>query len=138
MSVGVRVGSIVDEVGASSFFNAFFSTITALLEQNKPSLRFPQISISFYKGKVEVENIEKAVNELREIKQEFAKYPPSSVVWDLEDRTKQPPWGKNISPDITSMENYFVSSTGRDLFDLLLEAFEYAEKKSLPVSIEEI
>jgi len=48
--------------------------------------------------------------------------PPSQVVWDIEDRNAQPPWGKNIAPIITNLRNYFVSSTGRDLFSLLEEA----------------
>lgn len=32
MTVGLKVGSIIDEIGASSFLNGFFSTVTALLE----------------------------------------------------------------------------------------------------------
>lgn len=46
--------------------------------------------------------------------------------------------GADISSDITSMGNYFVSSTGRDLFDLLIEAFDDALKNKSDVVIEEI
>ncbi|WP_259467278.1 immunity 70 family protein [Sphingomonas sp. PP-F2F-G114-C0414] len=42
----------------------------------------------------------------------------------MEDRTKTPPWGGNISADITNLSNYFVSSTGRYLIDLLQEGLE--------------
>lgn len=50
MGVGVRVGSIVSEVGAASFLNALFSTIVGLLEPDGRGSRFPVISINFYEG----------------------------------------------------------------------------------------
>ena len=31
--------------------------------------------------------------ELKEIKQELAKFPPSDVIWDIEDLSASPPWG---------------------------------------------
>lgn len=46
--------------------------------------------------------------------------------------------GNDISPDISSMANYFVSSTGRDLLGLLFESFEYAQRKNYDVSIENV
>ncbi|MNY42199.1 hypothetical protein D3C86_1770640 [compost metagenome] len=48
--------------------------------------------------------------------------PPACVVWDIENRQSKPPWGDNIASHITSLGNYFVSSTGRDVFDILEEA----------------
>lgn len=138
MSVGVRVGSIVDEVGASSFFNAFFATIWGVLEPNGPGTKYPVISIEFYEGRVRADRVKRALEELKQIRRELENFPPSAVIWDYDDRTKLPPWGKNISSDITSMGNYFVSSTGRDLFDLLIEAFEDALKNKTDVTIEEI
>ncbi|AQQ42191.1 MULTISPECIES: Imm70 family immunity protein [Burkholderia] len=138
MSVGVRVGSIVDEVGASSFFNSFFSTIWGLLESNGPGTKFPVVSKEFYEGRVPAEHVGQGLEELKKIREELNNFPPSSVIWDYEDRAKQPPWGADISSDITSMGNYFVSSTGRDLFDLLIEAFDDALKNKADVVIEEI
>jgi len=59
------------------------------------------------------------------------KLPPSKVVWDIEDLKAQPPWGDNIASEITSLGNYFVSSTGRDVFALLEEALDAsAQEKS--------
>ncbi|MBN3737993.1 MULTISPECIES: Imm70 family immunity protein [Burkholderia] len=138
MSVGVRVGSIVDEVGASSFFNSFFATIWGLLEPNGPGTKYPIVSREFYEGRIPPEHVEKALEELKEIRNELEKFPPTAVIWDYDDRSKQPPWGKDISSDITSMSNYFVSSTGRDLFELLVEAFDDAVKNKSEVTIEEI
>ncbi len=36
------------------------------------------------------------------------------------------------------MSNYFVSSTGRDLFDLLIESFDDAKQNKSDVAIEEV
>ncbi|WP_205184070.1 MULTISPECIES: Imm70 family immunity protein [Burkholderia] len=138
MSVGVRVGSIVDEVGASSFFNSFFSTIWGLLEPKGPGTKYPVVSSEFYEGSVSAQHVEKALEELRAIREELKNFPPTAVIWDYEDRSKQPPWGSDISSDITSMSNYFVSSTGRDLFDLLIEAFDDAKQNKSDVAIEEV
>ncbi len=33
---------------------------------------------------------------------------------NIDDLFKQPPWGKNISNDITNLSNYFVTSDGED------------------------
>lgn len=138
MSVGVRVGSIVSEIGASSFFNAFFSTIKGLLEPEGAGTRFPIISGEFYEGHVSANQIDQAIAELKIIKNELSKFPPAAVIWDIDDRSKAPPWGTNISSDITSMGNYFVTSTGRDLLDTLFETFEYAKKKGADVMIEDV
>ncbi|GAA0707386.1 Imm70 family immunity protein [Dokdonella soli] len=135
MTVGIKVGSIVSEIGASSFLNAFFSTVAGLLENDDAGTRFPVISKDLYEGHVEAGKIEKAIAELKVIHDELMKYPPSAVIWDVEDRSKTPPWGSRISPSITSMANYFVSSTGRDLIQLLTETFQHALKHMRAVDI---
>jgi len=64
-----------------------------------------------------------ALVELEQAKLLLKDLPPSQVVWDIEDRKAQPPWGNNIASTVTNLSNYFVSSTGRDVFALLEEAF---------------
>ncbi|BCQ25992.1 hypothetical protein NK8_41760 [Caballeronia sp. NK8] len=138
MTIGIRTASIVTEIGAASFLNAFFSTVQGLLEQAGRGSRFPVISIDFYDGMVPSSKIKIALEELAEIQKELSKYSPSSIIWDIDDRTKEPPWGDDISEDITSLSNYFVTSTGRDLFETFLEIFRFAEKKECSVLIEKI
>lgn len=41
-------------------------------------------------------------------------------MWDLDDPSKQPPWGKNISREITDLSNYFITNEGKDFIILLL------------------
>jgi len=138
MGVSVKVGSIATEVGASSFLNAFFSTVAVLLEDDQPGKRFPTISHDFYQGQVDAEQVAQAIDELKRIQAELAKHPPTAVVWDREDRTLRPPWGEKISSHITSMTNYFVTSSGRDLMGVLLEVFDHALKTKKAVEIAEI
>jgi len=135
MSVGIKLGSIIDELGSSSFLNSFFSTLVGLLENNVRGSRYPVISLEFYQGRISVENLEQAVIELQSIQEELSKHPPSAVIWDTEDLTSSPPWKSNISTDITSMANYFISSTGRDLFAILFEVFSHAIETKRSVDI---
>jgi 2,3-bisphosphoglycerate-dependent phosphoglycerate mutase len=122
VAVGIQVGSIIDEIGTPSFFHAFFSTVSVHCEPNGWASRFPCLMGKLYNGELLPAESAIALLELHEAHVVLSKVPPASVVWDIEDRAAQPPWGSNISSDITSLGNYFVSSTGRNLFDLLTEA----------------
>ena len=122
MTVGIKVGSITDEIGTSEFFHSFYSTVSGRLE-DRWGERFPSL-MHLYDGRLPCHQTEAALAELAEIRSKFARFPPDRVIWDIEDRAKMPPWGNDISADITNLSNYFVTSTGRDLIDLLQEALE--------------
>jgi hypothetical protein len=124
MTVGIQLGNITDEIGTSDFLHAFFSTISVNLEPGGWGSRFPVLLESLYGGEVHHENAKQALAELNQIASELSEIEPSKVVWDIEDRSKVPPWGENISSDITNLSNYFVTSTGRDLIGTLREIFE--------------
>ena len=47
-------------------------------------------------------------------------------MWDFENRKARPPWGDGISPHIVSLGNYFVTSDGKDLFEVLANTFAEA------------
>lgn len=57
------------------------------------------------------------------------------MIWDIDDRDAQPPWGDNISPEITNLSNYFVTSDGRDLFEAVVEILTHARAQGLAVRI---
>lgn len=135
MAVSIKVNSIVDEIGAPGFLHSFFSTISAHADGGRWGSRFPQL-FRLYDGRVPTHEAAGALAELREAKAILSKLSPSAVVWDVENRSAEPPWGTTISPHITSLGNYFVSSTGRDLFALLEEALESAEQQGQDASIE--
>lgn len=134
MAVGIKVGSITDEIGTSDFLHAFFSTVSYNLEGGWGS-RFPTLLNNLYQGDLEAGLAESALAELKQVKGELATLSPEHVVWDIEDLSKKPPWDSDISPDITSLANYFVTSTGRDLIAILIEALDEAARHSRPAAI---
>jgi hypothetical protein len=135
MSVGVKVGSIVDEVGTADFFHAFFSTISHHLEPTGWGSKFPTLMNGLYQGRLENPQVEPAIHELHKVRDGLKAIPPSRVVWDADDLSKRPPWGDKISAEITDLSNYFVTSTGRDLFALLFEALEAAKAENQLVEV---
>ena len=128
MTIGIQLGSIIDEVGTPAFLHAFFSTISGNLEPQGWGSRFPALLSKLYSGRLDASDATKARAELRIITDELTRLPPDRVIWDVEDRSARPLWGDNIAPDITSLANYFVTSTGRDLIQLLDEVLEEQER----------
>ena len=61
----------------------------------------------------------------------------STVAVNLEnDIKKPPPWGNNISKDITDLSNYFVTSDGEDFLTVFKHALEDSQESELPIEIE--
>ena len=135
MSVGIKVGSITDEVGTSDFLYAFFSTISGNLEPDGWGTKYPILINKLYQGTLTSLEAEKAIVELNIIKKDLSNIPPSKVIWDIENKSKKPPWGNKTSKEITSLANYFVTSTGRDFILTLQEALEDATENSKSVDI---
>jgi len=136
MGIGIRTGESYREIGAPSFFQAFFSTVSANLEPKGWGSRFPAVVNVLYQGRLPATELSKARTELSKIHEELGGFPPAAVVWDIKDRSKVPPWGDEIDPRITSLANYFVTSDGHDLFDVLFAALEEASRNRLDVRIE--
>lgn len=117
--VGFKVGCIWYEIGAASFLHSFFSTVAYNLECGNWGTRFPVIMNELYQGKLANADVPNAKAELNTIESELKKLSPDKVIWDIEDLTKQPPWGKKISNQITDLSNYFITSDGRDFLTVV-------------------
>lgn len=127
MAVGLKVKFYWYQIGTGDFLHSFFSTIAYNLESKKWGSRFPNVMNEIYQGKISSEKIDEAVEELKIIREELKAFAPDKVVWDIEDLSKQPPWGNDISKDITDLSNYFVSSEGKDLFTVFFDALQKAK-----------
>ena len=136
MAVGVRVANILWPVGAASFLKSFFSTISANLEPDGWGTRFPAVMNDLYKGELSSERAPQAREELDTIRMQLRTHPPADVVWDIHDRSKQPPWGDDIADRITHLGNYFVTNDGRDLFEILGEAVDFAAESGKPLRVQ--
>jgi 2,3-bisphosphoglycerate-dependent phosphoglycerate mutase len=135
VGVGIEVGETAREVGTSSFLHAFFSSVSRNLEPAGWGSRFPVLMNHLYQGRMPPELVESAIAEVSQVRKEFSGLPPRAVVWDIDDLTKQPPWGEEFAAAITSLANYFVTSNGFDLFEVIIESLQEAKKLKLAVSI---
>ena len=116
--VSFRAGCMMYEIGTASFLHSFFSTVAYRLENNRWGSKFPVIMNELYQGKLSFENVPAAKEELTQIKKALTKLSPNKVIWDIEDLSKQPPWGDNISEEISSLGNYFITCDGRDFIEV--------------------
>lgn len=138
MAVGFKVKFYWYQIGHGDFLHSFFSTVAYNLENNNWGSRFPVIMNELYQGKIEKAKADKALEELNVIKKELKKFNPEKIVWDIEDLSKQPPWGKDISKNITDLSNYFVTSEGKDFFDIFSHALEKAREVNAEIEIKSI
>lgn len=124
--VSFRVGCMMYEIGTASFLHSFFSTVAYRLENNRWGSKFPVIMNELYQGKLSFENVPAAKEELTQIKKALTKLSPNKVIWDIEDLSKQPPWGNNISEEISSLGNYFITCDGPDFIEVFFMALNAA------------
>lgn len=138
MAVGFKVDFEWYQIGGGDFLYSFFSTVAYHLESGKWGKRFPAIMKKLYQGKLKRKDVNKAIKELETIKKELQAFTPDKVIWNIEDLSKQPPWGNDISEDITDLSNYFVTSDGEDFISVFFEALKTAKEAGADVEIESI
>ena len=125
-------------IGTADFLHAFFSTVCGRLENGKWSSRFPHLMNELYQGVLTVKHLAAGTEELSQIKQELAQFAPDQVIWDIDDRSLTPPWGDNISDDITDLSNYFVTSEGEDFLSVFAAALDKAQQRNASLKIQTI
>lgn len=123
-------------IGTADFLHAFFSTVCGRLENDKWGSRFPYLMNELYQGVLSVKHLAAGTEELSQIKQELAQFAPDQVIWDIDDRSLTPPWGDNISNDITDLSNYFVTSEGEDFLTVFAAALDKAQQRNAPLKIQ--
>ena len=138
MAVGIFVEPDFYTIGTGNCLFCFFSNIAYHLENGQWGNRFPYLMKHLYNGLLEKQYVGNAIDELHTIKKEFSYISPQKVIWDIEDLSQQPPWENDISEDITDLSNYFVTSEGEDLFDVLFKAFGRAKDDHENVKIKQL
>jgi 2,3-bisphosphoglycerate-dependent phosphoglycerate mutase len=101
MAVAIEVENIATELGTQEFVHCFFSTLSYQLENGEWGSKFPALMTELYQGSLKAAHARAALSELRNAKNMLSKFPPSDVVWDIEDISISPPWGDNIAPRLT-------------------------------------
>ncbi|MGE7895431.1 Imm70 family immunity protein [Bacillus cereus] len=87
-------------------------------------------------GRLTLQNILKAMEEAKEAREKLKLFSPSEVVWDIEDLSKQLPWRDKSSTNITDLSNYFYTSGGKDMFEMLFKACDEALELEVDLEIE--
>lgn len=128
MSVGFFIDPVFYKVGSGDFMNSFFSTVYIKLENLKWGSKYPIIMNNLYSGKIQKDDISKAKHEIEDIEYCFSMLSPKEIIWDFEDANALPPWGDNISPHITDLSKYFITSDGENLFNTFQKAFNASEE----------
>ena len=99
---------------------------------------FPHLMNELYQGVLLVKHLAAGTEELSQIKQELAQFAPDQVIWDIDDRSLTPPWGDNISDDITDLSNYFVTIEGEDFLSVFAAALDKAQQRNASLKIQTI
>nr|WP_286672474.1 Imm70 family immunity protein [Cohnella hashimotonis] len=102
------------EIGSGDFLHCFFSTISYRLEPNGWGSKYPFMMKKLYHEDMEKKYNLQLLEEVKAIQNSWS-ISPDDVVWDIEDLSKQPPWGEINDPSIMSLANYFSTESGPDL-----------------------
>ncbi len=135
---GFTVGFYWFQIGTGDFLHSFFSTVALRLENGLWGSKYPVIMNELYQGELPANKTDLAIDELIQIKEGLRGLSSEQVVWDIEDLSKLPPWGNKISPDITDLSSYFVTSDGEDFIGVLERALKTAAEEGDALKIESL
>ena len=135
---GFTVGFYWFQIGTGDFLHSFFSTVALRLENGLWGSKYPVIMNELYQRELPANKTDLAIDELIQIKEGLRGLSSEQVVWDIEDLSKQPPWGNKISPDITDLSSYFVTSDGEDFIGVLERALKTAAEEGDALKIESL
>lgn len=138
MAVGLFTAPIFHAIGTGDFLHSFFSTIAYRLEGSKWGSRFPVLMNELFIDGIAPAQCEAVLQELAVIKKELSAMPPDQVVWDIDDLSKQPPWGTNIASTINNLADYFVTSDGKKLIAVFETALDSSIRIQKPLIIRSI
>lgn len=138
MAIGLRVGPIFYKIGTGSLLHSFFSNIAYHLEDHKWGSKYPFLMKELYQGELSLANLSKVKEELNEIRAAFKGYAPDRVIWDIDDLKQAPPWGTHIAETITSLSNYFLTSDGKQFFDVFDQALQAGIEIRKPIKLQSL
>lgn len=126
MTTGIKSGSVVTEIGPGAIVHALFSTISFNLEPDGWGSRFPSLMQKLYQGKLPVTDTKKSLEEILVVSRELSLIPKQKIVWDIENLALVPPSEYQPNHAATSLVDYFLTVTGRDLLIEIKDSIESA------------
>jgi hypothetical protein len=119
--LALRVNGITTEIAPGGLLTSFCSSVAVHLEQSRWGSVFPVLQKELYQGKVPAGHAPALIEELEGVRSGLSKVPPERLVWDIDNRSAQPPWDSTYGPHITSLANFYVNTGKRNLIDVLIE-----------------
>ncbi|SKA41197.1 Immunity protein 70 [Chitinophaga eiseniae] len=138
MAVGLFTAPIFHVIGTGDFLHSFFSTIAYRLEGSEWGSRFPVLMNELFIDGIAPAQGDAVLRELAVIKKELSALPPDQVIWDIDDLSKQPPWGTGIASTINNLADYFVTSDGKKLIAVFETAIDTCIRIQKPLIIRSI
>jgi hypothetical protein len=129
MTIGMEVHGITTELGPGSLLHGLLSTASHHLEPGGWGTRFPVIMNKFYQGRLAADDADEALQELASIRAGLEHVPPFGVIWDIENPSEPPPWGKDVAAHVRNMASYFVTSGGENFLDVIVETVEFLKQE---------
>ena len=127
----INANERIINVGSAGFLHCFYSTIYKYVSNTEASA-----AIIFLKsGKLSFSDGLKTAREFNIIRDKLSMLSPDKIIWDINDTDAHPPWGKNISPVITSLGNYFITADGKDLIFEIILLLQYATDNGVDIEI---
>lgn len=120
-------------VGGTDTWQALSSTIRYHLASSQKQL--PHVFDFLKYEQMKAGECLTTAREFNLVRDALSKISPDEVIYDEEEPKKLPPWGKNISPVVTSCGNYFTSGDGNDLLAEIVKVFTYAAYAGTDVRI---
>jgi hypothetical protein len=122
--VGCRVGIIAYDIGPWENYDALFATISYHLEPNGWGTKYPELMNRCFQGRLSRRHAEKVREDIRAIREELKRFPPSAVIWDYKNPGFRPPKRRCTREHATDLSDYFVSDHGRNVFDGINSALQ--------------
>jgi hypothetical protein len=124
--LALRVNGITTDLCPGGLLTSFCSSVAFHLEQSRWGSVFPVLQNELYQGKVPAEHAPALIDELERVRSGLSEVPPEGLVWDIDDRSAQPPWDSTYGAHITSLANFYVNTGQRYLIDVLIECARFS------------
>lgn len=86
-------------------------------------------------GHSDCQNCLSTAREFNLVRDRLSQIEPGQIIYDYKNPEKQPPWGDNISPVITSCANYLTTGDGDDLLAEIVKILTYAAFAKVSVDV---
>ena len=124
MNISSRDGKQSFSLGGSDTWQTLCSTIRYRLASYEKQI--PNVFAFIEKGHCSSQDCLNTAREFNLARDLLSQINPKQIVYDYNSPEKQPPWGDNISPVITSCANYLTTGDGDDLLAQIVKILTYA------------